>query len=95
MAQLIVRNLDDGVKEKLKAQATLNGRSLEAEVRDVLATAMAELPPVVQKSKEKSFGELMHERFSKSGFTDEEHAQFEAAIAELRTIKVRVPDLGK
>ena len=36
MGNLTVRNLDDGVIETLKAQAKLNQRSLEAEVRYVL-----------------------------------------------------------
>jgi plasmid stability protein len=36
MAQIIVRNLDDAVVERLKARAKANGRSLEAEVRQIL-----------------------------------------------------------
>jgi plasmid stability protein len=36
MAQLIVRNLDDAVVERLKARARDNDRSLEAEVRHIL-----------------------------------------------------------
>ena len=36
MAQIIVRNLDDAVVERLKARARSNGRSLEAEVRIIL-----------------------------------------------------------
>ena len=36
MGNLTIRNLDDGVIEALRAQARLNERSLEAEVRYVL-----------------------------------------------------------
>ena len=36
MAQIIVRNLDDSVVERLKNRARINGRSLEAEVRLIL-----------------------------------------------------------
>ncbi len=36
MAQLIVRKLDDDVKERLKARAKRHGRSLEAEARAIL-----------------------------------------------------------
>jgi plasmid stability protein len=36
MASITIRNLDDGVKKKLRKQAAENGRSLEAEVRDIL-----------------------------------------------------------
>jgi plasmid stability protein len=36
MAQIIVRNLDDAVVDRLKARARDNDRSLEAEVRHIL-----------------------------------------------------------
>jgi plasmid stability protein len=36
MAQILVRKLPEGVVERLKARAKDNGRSLEAEVRDIL-----------------------------------------------------------
>ena len=38
MAQVLVRNLDDEVVERIKRRAERNGRSLEAELRDILAT---------------------------------------------------------
>lgn len=34
---LTVRNLDETVKQKLRQQAALHGRSMEAEARDILA----------------------------------------------------------
>lgn len=36
MAQLLIRNLDPKVVERLKDQARQNGRTLEAEGRDIL-----------------------------------------------------------
>jgi plasmid stability protein len=39
MAQLIVRNLENEVKEKLRRRAKRHGRSMEAEVRDILRDA--------------------------------------------------------
>jgi len=36
MANLTVRNLDETIVAKLKQQATKHGRSLEAEVREIL-----------------------------------------------------------
>lgn len=39
MAQIIVRNLDEAVVAALRRRAKAAGRSLEAEVRDVLSTA--------------------------------------------------------
>ncbi len=45
MAQLIVRNLDDGVKSRLHARAERHGRSMEAEIRNILnEAAEAEAP---------------------------------------------------
>jgi plasmid stability protein len=42
MAQLVVRNLDDTVKEKLRRRAAAHGRSMEEEVRAILRDAVKE-----------------------------------------------------
>jgi plasmid stability protein len=39
MAQLIVRNLEDDVRDKLRAMAEAHGRSMEEEVREILREA--------------------------------------------------------
>ncbi|MDQ0613456.1 plasmid stability protein [Microbacterium sp. W4I4] len=39
MASIIVRGLDEAVKVRLAAQAREHGRSMEAEVRDILTRA--------------------------------------------------------
>jgi plasmid stability protein len=39
MAQVLVRNLDDDVVERLKLRAATAGRSLEAELRDIVTAA--------------------------------------------------------
>jgi len=39
MPSIIVRGLDDAVKQQLAAQAKEHGRSMEAEVRDILTKA--------------------------------------------------------
>jgi antitoxin FitA len=39
MATILVRNVDEAVVERLKAQAKQHGRSMEAEVRMVLSEA--------------------------------------------------------
>lgn len=41
MATVTIRNLDDDVVEALKAQAKANNRSLEAELRQILAQIAA------------------------------------------------------
>jgi len=38
MATVTIRNLDDGLVGKLKSRAKANHRSLEAELRDILAS---------------------------------------------------------
>jgi len=46
VAQLLVRNLEDDVKRRLKARAQQHGRSTEEEVRDILRRAvMSEAEP--------------------------------------------------
>lgn len=40
MATLHVRNLDDGLVQKLKVRAAQNGRSTEAEHREILRAAL-------------------------------------------------------
>ena len=39
MSSIIVRGLDESVKDRLAAQAKEHGRSMEAEVRDILTRA--------------------------------------------------------
>jgi antitoxin FitA len=41
MAQLVVRNLDDDVKARLRVRAARHGRSMEEEVRVILREAVA------------------------------------------------------
>jgi plasmid stability protein len=47
MAQLLVRNLEEDVKAKLRVLAAQHGRSMEEEVRAILRQAVA---PVVRPS---------------------------------------------
>lgn len=44
MATITVRDLDESTRAKLKVRAARNGRSMEAEVRDILKTAVAADP---------------------------------------------------
>jgi plasmid stability protein len=37
---ITVRNLDDGVQRRLRQRAAANNRSMEAEVREILASAV-------------------------------------------------------
>lgn len=42
MAAVSIRDLDDQVKERLRVRAARNGRSMEAEIRVILADAVSE-----------------------------------------------------
>lgn len=45
VAAISVRDLDDGVRERLRVRAAGNGRSMEAEIRDILTAAVSEGEP--------------------------------------------------
>ena len=83
MAQLLVRNLDEGVKERLRHRAALRGHSLEEEVRDILREAAAqdvEAPPPT------GLGTRIARRFAGLGL--------DAVVSELRGEAARAADLG-
>lgn len=42
MTQITIRNVDDTVRLKLKTRAAAKGRSLEAELRDIITRAASE-----------------------------------------------------
>lgn len=46
MASVTIRNLDDDIVAKLKAQAKAHNRSLEAELRQILTNSASTLPAV-------------------------------------------------
>ena len=45
MAAISVRDLDDGVRERLRVREAQHGRSMEAEIREILTTAVSEPGP--------------------------------------------------
>jgi plasmid stability protein len=40
MAQLLIRNLDEALKQRLRERAAVHGRSMEAEARDIIEHAL-------------------------------------------------------
>jgi hypothetical protein len=42
---LTIRNLAAAVKQQLRVQAAMHGRSMEAEAREILAQAVGQAPP--------------------------------------------------
>jgi antitoxin FitA len=93
MAQLIVREIDDDTRERLKARAVRNGRSLEAEARSILEEAASEEARPVLRNDERGFGDLMYERFKDAGLTEDELRRFNIGISEINSMSaMRIPD---
>ena len=67
MASLTVRDLDDEVKRKLRLRAADHGRSMEAEVRHILADAVADREP----GSGLGLGSRIRARFADIGFADD------------------------
>ena len=65
MASITVRNLDDGLKRRLRIRAAENGRSMEQEVRELLRAALAE-----DVAPSKGLGTAIHELFAVAGGVD-------------------------
>lgn len=49
MASITIRNLEDGLKSRLRVQAAVHGRSMEDEARDILRSMLSR-EPVSQKN---------------------------------------------
>jgi plasmid stability protein len=66
MAQLLVRNLEDEVKVRLRLRARRHGRSTEEEVREILRNAVRD--EGVQRTP---LGSRLRARFASIGLKDE------------------------
>lgn len=66
MAQFVVRNLEEKVKERLKLRAERHGRSMEDEVRHILRDAAKE-----EYRPTRKLGSRIAARFSKLGLTED------------------------
>lgn len=63
MATITIRNIDETIKRKLQVRAALNGRSMEAEAREMLSQLAANGPaPPTQ-----GLGTAIHRRFASLG----------------------------
>jgi len=82
MAQLVVRNIEEHVKERLRRRARQNGRSMEEEARDILRNAM-----VAEKKPRVGLGTRLRKRFEGIGIDFE--------IPELRGQEPRPAKFGK
>lgn len=66
MAQVIVRDLEDDVKARLKRRAARHKRSMEEEIRHILRNAVKEQNRPVGK-----LGSRIAARFAKDGLTED------------------------
>jgi plasmid stability protein len=65
MASIMIRNLDDGLKRKLRIRAAQHGRSMEEEARNILRSALLE-----KISKPTSLYEAIRRRIAPLGGVD-------------------------
>jgi antitoxin FitA len=68
MAQLLIRKLDDRFKTRLQRRAKRNGRSMEAEAREILSDALKQ----DEKAPTVGFGTASVALFSGSGVSLDE-----------------------
>ena len=62
MATITVRNLEEGLKQRLRIRAAEHGKSMEEEVRDILRAALKQDPVA-----ENGLGSLIRARFAPLG----------------------------
>ena len=65
MATLTIRNLDESTKARLRVRAAGNGRSMEAEAREILRTAVGSADDA-----DYTLGDRIHELFKGLGPVD-------------------------
>lgn len=66
MATITIRNLDEKVKRALQVRAAMNGRSMEAEARELIS---APITDSLSRSG-KGLGTMIHKRFAALGGVD-------------------------
>lgn len=79
MAQLVVRNIEKKVKDKLQRRAKKHGQSMEQEVRDILRDAVQK----EEKTPAGGLGTAIASHFKKVGLEED--------IPELRGYTIKPP----
>jgi len=82
MASMTIRNLDDGLKRRLRIRAAEHGNSMEEEAREILRSALSEVD-----ASSSSLTSTIHTRFVKVGGVDLE-------LPEREPVR-KPPDLGQ
>ena len=65
MTTLTIRNVDAAIKERLRVRAARNGRSMEAELRQILSDTL-----VSESGREPNLAEAIRRRFAPLGGVD-------------------------
>jgi antitoxin FitA len=82
VAQILVRNLDDPLKARLQRRAKRNGRSMEAEAREILREALRK-----EEAVKGGLGSEIVAMFSGQGIGLEEGEE----IQEIRGMRMQIP----
>jgi len=82
MAQILVRNVEDSLKDRLQRRAKLHRRSMEAEAREILRNALRE-----EEAPQRGLGSEMVALFSGQGIGLEEGEE----IPEIRGMRMQIP----
>jgi plasmid stability protein len=80
VAQILIRKVDERVKSRLQRRAKRNGRSMEAEVREIIINAALQ-----KEAPEVGFGTQMANLFRGVGLKEGEE------IKEIRGMRLQVP----
>ena len=67
MATIVIRKLDETVKRKLQVRAARNGRSMEAEAREILSAVVLGRE---KRLREEGLGTAIHKHFAAVGGVD-------------------------
>ena len=84
MAQLLVRNLDDDVKERLKRQAKAHGRSVEAEARQILTDGVGATAPETDRLPGEGLGTWLARKQAENPIPDDVWEEFERSLGRVR-----------
>ena len=84
MAQILVRNVEEPLKLKLQRRAKRNGRSMEAESREILRNGLRE-----KEKPEVGFGTATVALFSGRGI------YLDKPIEEIRGMRMQIPTFDK
>lgn len=81
MASITIRNLDEDVKQKLKARASENGRSMEQEVRSILSDVLENDRPQMAKEPLAIYGRP-RPKYGQEEYSEEEVAHYRKIARE-------------